>query len=173
MTGVMKSASGDTSDSVQQSRADFGRVVLKSRIGVAFGVGAISVALGACGGVASSSTPRTAISVPPGATIQPGASVSATPTGIGLYPAVDTPVASAPSAMAYAWLQLSINKTIPGSAIFSKAPAMPTVINKTNGAVSAADAQAIESALWREETLLQWAEAHDERGFMFNTLLGN
>jgi hypothetical protein len=74
--------------------------------------------------------------------------------------------------MAYAWLQAAISKTIPGSDIFGKAPPIPVVINKTNGAVSAADAQAIVAAIWREATLLQWAQANDEDDFTINTLLG-
>jgi hypothetical protein len=174
MVRVNKTVKGDGSiDEDQRSGAEGVRAPgLRARIAVALGVGAMSVVFGACGGAASSSTTKAAATGMPSATASPRASTSTAPTGVGLYPTIDTPVASAPSAMGFAWLNLAISKTIPGSDIFSKAPQMPTVINKTNGAVSAVDAQAVVAALWREETLLQWAQAHDENGFMFNTLLG-
>jgi hypothetical protein len=142
------------------------------RVVVALGVGTTCVVLGACGAAGPASTISPTTTSTPTASTRPIASATPAPTGTGLYPRVDTAVASAPSAMGFAWLNLAINKTIPGSDIFSKAPPMPTVINKTNGALSAVDAQAIEAALWRETTLLQWAQAHDESGFMINTLLG-
>jgi hypothetical protein len=75
--------------------------------------------------------------------------------------------------MAYAWLQDAISKIIPGNDIFAKAPAMPTVINKTSGVVSATEAQAIGVAIWREATLLQWAQANDEDDFTINRPAGD
>jgi hypothetical protein len=143
-----------------------------NRVSLVAGVGAMCVVLGACGGADPSSPVKPAASSTLSPSLRPTASTTPAPIGVGLYPTVDTPVASAPSAMGFAWLQLAISKTIPGSDIFSKAPPMPTVINKTNGAVSNAAAQAVVAALWREATLLQWAQAHDESGFMINTLLG-
>jgi len=73
--------------------------------------------------------------------------------------------------MVSAWAVLGIQKTIPGLEIFANSPKMPTVIDKTDGAVSDANAQAIIAALWRESALIQWAEAHDEPDFIANALL--
>jgi hypothetical protein len=173
MVRVMKTVVGDRpSDDRQKSSHDVVKRSSKARIAVAVGAGATCVVLGACGGAGPSSTVKPATSSAPTASARVIASATPTPTGLGHYPIVDTPVASAPSAMAYSWLQLAISKTIPGGDIFSKAPPMPTVVNKTDGAVSNADAQAVVTALWRESTLLQWAQAHDESAFMINTLLG-
>jgi hypothetical protein len=171
MTRVEKSAGRVAPSTMQMpTESEIVRRRSKMRMPVAWAAGAMCVVLGACGAAGRSSTPSAAASSTSSPTAQPSA--SATPTGVGLYPAVDTPVASATSAMAFAWLQLAISKTIPGSDIFSKAPPMPAVINRTSGAVSNAEAQAIVAALWRESILLQWAQANDESGFIINTLLG-
>jgi hypothetical protein len=170
MIGVQETLAGDPF-----SGGDHGRMGARVRrwaairIATALGVGVACVVVNACGGAGSSVTPKPAESATASATARP----TVTPAGLGLYPAVSTPVVAAPSAMAFAWLQLAISKTIPGSDIFAKAPPMPTVINRTNGAVSLAEAHSIEVAIWREEALLQWAEAHDEVGFTINTLLGS
>jgi hypothetical protein len=136
--------------------------------GIVLGVGLIGVFLTACGSVAIG--PRA--SVTPSETAHPTASPAATPSGVGMYPSVDTLVSAAPLTIGEAWTALDIRKTIPGSDSFIKVPPMPTVINKTNGTVSDADAQAMVVALWREDTLIQWAEANDENDFILNTLVG-
>ena len=137
------------------------------RQGIVVGVSMVGLLLGACGSAATTG-PR------PSATLSSTAAPSPTATrsGEGMYPAVSTPLSEAPSAMAAAWEALGIQTTIPGSDIFTKAPAMVPVVNHTGGVLSDADAQTIGVAIWREETLIQWAEAHDEPAFLAQTLLG-
>jgi len=113
-----------------------------------------------------------------GGSNKPTTSPSASPTvsasassDLGHYPAHATPLSSAP-ALSLAWSQAGILQTIPGSDIFAKAPPMPAVVNHTNGAVSDADARAMEVAFWRAETLNQWAQANKEGTFIAVTLLG-
>lgn len=137
--------------------------------GIVVGVGMVGVLLTACGSAAATGPRSSATS---SAAVAPTPSGAATPSAIGMYPPVDTPLSKAPAAMAAAWEALGIETTIPGNDIFTKAPAMVPVINHTEGVLSDADAQAIGVAIWREDSLIQWAEANDEPAFIAQTLAG-
>lgn len=137
--------------------------------GIVLGVGVLGVLLTACGSAAAIG-PRA--SATPSVTMAPSPSPTVAASAVGMYPAVDTPLSKAPAAMAAAWEALGIETTIPGNDIFTNAPPMVTVVNHTEGVLSDADAQAIGAAIWREDTLIQWAEAHDEPAFIAQTLVG-
>jgi hypothetical protein len=137
--------------------------------GIVLGVGMVGLLLTACGSAAATG-PRVSPTSSP--TVAATPSAVATPTAAGMYPAVDMPLNKAPEAMAAAWEALGIQTTIPGSDIFAKAPAMATVVNHTGGVPGDAEAEAIGVAIWREDTLIQWAEANDEPAFIAQTLAG-
>jgi hypothetical protein len=131
------------------------------------GAGFAMAGVAACGGGAVGGS-SSAASAKPGASVTGSPSASA---GSGHYPAHATALSAAPT-LSQGWLQAGIQLTIPGSDIFGAAPPMPAVVNHTNGAVSDADARAMEVAFWRAETLNQWAQANSEAYFIAVTLLG-
>jgi hypothetical protein len=136
---------------------------------IVLGVGMVTVLLTACGSAAATGPRASATSSP---TVPATASAVPTLSAVGMYPAVDTPLNKAPAAMAAAWEALGIETTIPGNDIFTEAPTMVPVVNQTECVLSNADAQAIGAAIWREDTLIQWAEANDEPAFIAQTLAG-
>lgn len=100
----------------------------------------------------------TSIAIPTPSTQMPGAtSVPA----LADWPKRDTPFAQAPSQMQLAWAAYGVT-LIPSRHVFDNMPAVPTVVNKTNGALTQAQVQQTGLAFYRSEALWGWAAANDQ-----------
>ena len=124
-----------------------------------------SVLLGGLMLAACASTPaatRTASSTP--ATIptpnQPDPHATAVPDP-SAWPDQDTLYAQASAQLQQAWAAYGVT-IIPSLHVFAGMPAVPTVLNKTNGVLTQAQAQQIGLAFYRAEALWGWAAAHDQ-----------
>lgn len=113
--------------------------------------------LAACGGGATS--PR------PSATGR--ASVAPAPDYRYLNPAVfpetDTPLAQASAELKAVWTPYDVT-LIPSRHVLDNMPTPPKVINKTNGGLSDADAEALAWAEYRENAFIGWMEANVQPG---------
>ena len=119
----------------------------------------MAVLLAAC---ASAPATRTASSTP--ATIptpnQPDPNATAVPDP-GAWPEQDTPYAQASAKLQQAWAVYGVT-IIPSRHVFAGMPAVPAVLNKTNGALTQAQVQQIGLAYYRTNALWGWASSRDQ-----------
>ena len=125
------------------------------------GVGLAVLAVGACspshGGASATSSPSST-TIPPPATSSANSSALPNPSD---WPDQDTPISQASAQLQMVWDPYGVT-LIPSRHVFDSIPAVPAVLNKTNGALSAAQAQQIGVAYYRTDTLWGWADAHDQ-----------
>ena len=100
----------------------------------------------------------TSIAIPTPSAQMPGA--TSVPT-LADWPEQDTPFAQAPSQMQLAWAAYGVT-LIPSRHVFDNMPAVPSVVNKTNGALTQAQVQQTGLAFYRSEALWGWAAANDQ-----------
>ena len=121
----------------------------------------LAILLASCAGTVSSATNKAR---PTPATIptpsQPDPNVTAVPNAAD-WPQQDTPFAQASAQLQQAWATYGVT-IIPSRHVFDNVPAVPTVVNKTSGAVTQAQAQQTGLAYYRSEALWGWAAAHDQ-----------
>lgn len=77
------------------------------------------------------------------------------------WPEQDTPIAQASVQLQMAWDPYGVT-IIPSRHVFDSVPAVPTVLDKTNGALTQAQAQQMGLAFSRTDALWGWADAHDQ-----------
>lgn len=120
----------------------------------------LAFALASCAGgaPAATRTPSTPATIP--TPNQPDPRASAVPDA-SVWPQQDTPFAQAPAQMQQAWAAYGVT-LIPSRHVFDNMPAVPTVVNKTNGALTQAQAQQTGLAYYRTEALWGWAAANDQ-----------
>ena len=120
----------------------------------------MAVLLAACASAPAAT--RTTSSTP--ATIptpnQPDPNATAVPDP-GAWPEQDTPYDQASAQLQQAWAAYGVT-IIPSRHVFAGMPLVPTVLNKTNGALTQAQVQQIGLAFYRAEALWGWAAAHDQ-----------
>lgn len=124
-------------------------------------VGLAVLAVGACspshGGASATSSPSST-TIPPPATSSANSSALPNPSD---WPDQDTPISQASAQLQTVWDPYGVT-LIPSRHVFDSMPAVPAVLNKTNGALSAAQAQQIGVAYYRTDALWGWADAHDQ-----------
>ena len=122
-------------------------------------VGLAVLAVGACspshGGGSATSTPSS-ITIPP-----PSSADSSALPNPSDWPAQDTPIAQASAQLQMVWDPYGVT-LIPSRHVFDGVPAVPAVLNKTNGALPDAQAQQVALAYYRTDALWGWADAHDQ-----------
>ena len=74
-----------------------------------------------------------------------------------LFPEKDTPLSQASAQLQQVWTAYDVT-IIPSRHVLDNMPAPPTVINKTNGALTDADAQALAWAEYRQSAFIGWME---------------
>lgn len=133
---------------------------------VGFTVG-IAAILTAC----SSSAPKPGSpSFSPRSSARPTSAASALPTlappALNDFPDADTPIGSPdlPATLRGIWQAYDVT-LVPGRAVVSNAPPLPTVRNATNGAVSDTDVQLWVAAEMRTNQYIQWMAANDQTQF--------
>ena len=75
-----------------------------------------------------------------------------------------TPLAKAPQACQELWTPMGVTE-VPPMNLFDHLPAIPPVINDTNGAVSESNAHTWALAYFRTQVLWQWAERYSQISF--------
>lgn len=103
----------------------------------------------------ASSTPAT---IPTPSHPDPNATAVPDP---GAWPEQDTPYAQASAQLQQAWAAYGVT-IIPSRHVFAGMPVVPTVLNKTNGALTQAQVQQIGLAYYRTNALWGWASLHDQ-----------
>lgn len=91
---------------------------------------------------------------------QPDPQAKAVPNAAD-WPQQDTPFAQASAQLQQAWAAYGVT-IIPSRHVFDNVPPVPTVLNKTNGALTQAQAQQMGLAYYRTDALWGWADAHDQ-----------
>ena len=121
----------------------------------------LAILLASCTGTVTSATNKAS---PTPATIptpnQPDPNVAAVPNAAD-WPQQDIPFAQASAQLQQAWAAYGVT-IIPSRQVFDNVPAVPTVVNKTNGALTQAQAQQMGLAYYRTEALWGWAAAHNQ-----------
>ena len=121
----------------------------------------LAILLASCTGTVSSAT-KTAR--PTLATIptpnQPDPNIAVVPNAAD-WPPQDTTFTQASAQLQQAWAAYGVT-IIPSRHVFDNVPAVPTVLNKTNGALTQVQAQQMGLAYYRSEALWGWAAAHDQ-----------
>ena len=121
----------------------------------------LALLLASCAGTASSATNK---AHPTPATIptpnQPDPNIAVVPNAAD-WPPQDTTFTQASAQLQQAWAAYGVT-IIPSRHVFDNVPAVPTVLNKTNGALTQAQAQQMGLAYYRTDALWGWADAHDQ-----------
>lgn len=120
----------------------------------------LATVLASCAGgaPAATRTPSTPATIP--TPNQPDPRASAVPDA-SVWPQQDTPFAQAPAQLQQAWAAYGVT-LIPSRHVFDNVPAVPSVVNKTNGALTQAQVQQTGLAFYRSEALWGWAAANDQ-----------
>jgi hypothetical protein len=134
----------------------------RRRAGTLLGLLALAaLALAGCSPTApvtSPGKPSGSLTIPTPATDSVGATTLPNPSD---WPDQDTPISQASVQLQMAWDPYGVT-IIPSRHIFASIPRVPTLLNKTNGALTEDQVQEMGVALYRSSALWGWADQHDQ-----------